>query len=78
MSEPEGFPGERASQHMRKRTSSNAAVTCGSCRNFDGQAWCRRWNFHTDAVSPICDEYRAAPRPSPDSGDDVSALRECD
>jgi len=21
-------------------------------------AWCRRWNFHTEASSPICDQYR--------------------
>jgi hypothetical protein len=59
-----GFPGEKAANHMRKRARSNPAVTCGSCRNFDGHAWCRRWNFHTDAVSPICDEYKAAPPPS--------------
>ncbi len=76
MSESRGFPGERDSQHMRKRDRSNPKVTCGSCRNFDGHAWCRRWNFHTDAVSPICDEYSALPRPN--LGGDVPPLREPD
>jgi hypothetical protein len=52
------FPGERPEHHMRKLGRSNAAVTCGSCRQFDGLAWCRRWNFHTGAASPICDQYR--------------------
>jgi hypothetical protein len=70
----DGFPGEPPSQHMRKRARSNAAVTCGSCRNFDGHAWCRRWNFHTDAVSPICDDYRAAPPPT--LAGDIPALSE--
>ena len=50
---------------MRKRARSRREVTCAACRNFDGQAWCRRWNFHTDAASPICDEFRAGARPSP-------------
>jgi hypothetical protein len=43
---------------MVKRARSNRRVTCGSCRQFDGLTWCNRWNFHTTADSPICDEYR--------------------
>ena len=74
MTAAEGFPGERSEQHMRKRARSRREITCASCRNFDGAAWCRRWNFHTDAGSPICDEYRPGPRPAP-SGD-VAPLRE--
>jgi hypothetical protein len=46
---------------MKKRERSNPKVTCGSCRQFDGLAWCRRWNYHTAADSPICEEYRPAP-----------------
>ena len=53
-----GFPGERAEHQMKKRGRSNAKVTCASCRQFDGIAWCRRWSFHTEASSPICDQYR--------------------
>jgi len=60
-----GFPGERARHHMRKLGRSNPKVTCASCRQFDGMAWCRRWNFHTEASSPICDQYR--PRTEPPS-----------
>lgn len=52
------FHGEPPGTHMKKRARSNPNVTCGSCRHFDGLAWCNRWNFHTDAVSPICDRYR--------------------
>jgi len=52
------FPGERPEDHMKKLDRSNARVTCGSCRQFDGLAWCNRWNFHTEADSPICDQYR--------------------
>lgn len=47
---------------MVKRALSNRRVTCGSCRQFDGLTWCRRWNFATAADSPICDEYRPAAR----------------
>ena len=61
----EGFPGERREHQMRKLARSNAAVTCGSCRQFDGLAWCRRWNFHTGAASPICDQYRPAAKSGP-------------
>jgi hypothetical protein len=43
---------------MLKRARSNPRITCGSCRQFDGLAWCNRWNFHTSADSPICAEYR--------------------
>lgn len=53
-----GFPGELAKHQMKKRGRSNAKVTCASCRQFDGIAWCRRWSFHTEASSPICDQYR--------------------
>jgi hypothetical protein len=62
MTERDGFPGERPEQQMRKRQTSNPRVTCASCRQFDGTAWCRRWNYHTEAQSPICPEYR--PRPA--------------
>jgi hypothetical protein len=61
----EGFPGERPEQRMRKLARSNVAVTCGSCRQFDGLAWCRRWNFHTGPSSPICDQYRPRQEPHP-------------
>jgi len=60
-----GFPGERAGHHMKKLQRSNPGVTCASCRQFDGLTWCRRWNFHTEASSPICDQYR--PRAEPQS-----------
>ena len=62
MTEPEGFPGERPEHHMRKLASSSARVTCGSCRQFDGVAWCRRWNYHTEPQAPVCDQYRPAPQ----------------
>jgi len=52
------FPGERPEQLMKKLPASNPKVTCGSCRMFDGQRWCRHWNFHTTADSPICRFYR--------------------
>lgn len=55
------FPGEPPGTHMAKRERSNPRVGCGSCRQFDGLAWCRRWNYATAADSPICDEYRARP-----------------
>ena len=58
------FPGERPEDIMRKRAVGNRAVACGTCRNFDGSAWCRRWNFATDATSPICDQYRSGPVPN--------------
>jgi len=48
---------------MKKRARSNRRVTCGSCARFDGTAWCRRWNYHTSADSPICDEYHPAHPP---------------
>jgi hypothetical protein len=60
MTAPEGFPGERSEQHMKKMGTSNQRVTCASCRQFDGLAWCRRWNYHTEPQSPICDQYRPA------------------
>ena len=66
------FPGEPPDQHMKKLARSNEKVTCGSCRQFDGQAWCRHWNFHTSADSPICGFYRprAVPTlPSPPGGE---------
>ncbi len=61
MTEREGFPGERPEQHMRKLARSNERVTCASCRQFDGTAWCRRWNYHTEPEAPICAQSR--PRP---------------
>jgi hypothetical protein len=57
----DAFPGERPDRLMRKLPRSNPRVTCGSCRQFDGLAWCRRWNYHTDAQAPVCDQYRPAP-----------------
>jgi hypothetical protein len=61
-----GFPGERPEQLMRKLASSNPRVVCGSCRQFDGSGWCRRWNYHTEPLAPVCDQYRPAPpRPAP-------------
>ena len=62
MTDREGFPGERPEHLMRKRAASNPAVTCASCRQFDGTAWCRRWNYHTEPAAPICDQYRPAGR----------------
>ena len=53
--------GEPPWARMKKRAISNPRVTCGSCRRFDGHAWCHHWNFHTEAESPICDHYRPLP-----------------
>jgi hypothetical protein len=48
---------------MSKLGRARGAATCASCRRFDGHAWCRRWNYHTEAGAPICAEFRAvAPR----------------
>jgi hypothetical protein len=47
---------------MRKLARSNPAVTCGSCRQFDGRTWCRHWNYHTAGDAPVCEFYRPAPR----------------
>jgi len=58
---------------MKKRPLSNARVTCGSCRRFDGHTWCHHWNFHTEAESPICDHYR--PQQVSSAGD-VAPLQE--
>jgi hypothetical protein len=58
-----GFPGERPEHLMRKLAKSNPHVTCDSCRQFDGAAWCRRWNYHTEPAAPICDQYRPLPPP---------------
>jgi hypothetical protein len=55
---PDGFPGEQSRHHMRKLAASNPAVTCASCRQFDGTAWCRRWNYHTAPDAPVCAQYR--------------------
>lgn len=68
-----GFPGERPEHRMRKRDRSNPRVTCGSCRQFDGLAWCRRWNYHTGADSPICDEYRPRGRQAGDGSTTLDA-----
>lgn len=43
---------------MKRLEGARPGLTCGSCRRFDGLAWCNRWNIHTDAGSPICDQYR--------------------
>ncbi|HEX6349577.1 MAG TPA: hypothetical protein VF160_09330 [Candidatus Dormibacteraeota bacterium] len=57
---------------MKKRPVSNPRVTCGSCRRFDGYAWCHHWNFHTERDSPICDHYRPQ---KPASAGDVAPLQ---
>ena len=59
-----GFPGERAGDHMRKLARATRA-TCATCRQFDGSAWCRRWNYHTEPEAPVCDQYRARERAEP-------------
>jgi hypothetical protein len=56
--EHEGFEGERPEHHMKKTDVEHPKVTCGTCRMFDGTAWCRHWNFHTTAESPPCRFYR--------------------
>lgn len=61
MTDQRAFPGERPEHLMRKLSTSNPRVTCGSCRQFDGTAWCRRWNFHTEPQAPVCDQYRPHP-----------------
>jgi hypothetical protein len=43
---------------MKKTHVENPRVTCGTCRMFDGTAWCRHWNFHTTAESPPCRFYK--------------------
>ena len=65
MTERDGFPGERPEDRMRKLAASNPRVTCASCRRFDGTAWCRRWNYHTEPTAPICDQYRPVERRPP-------------
>jgi hypothetical protein len=57
------FQGEPPGQHMKKLSVSNPKVTCGGCLKFDGQTWCRHWNFHTTADSPICRFYKPRPKP---------------
>lgn len=54
-----GFPGERPEHQMEKLARASGRATCSTCRQFDGHAWCRRWNYHTEADSPICAQYRA-------------------
>ena len=44
---------------MQKLPAARPLITCASCRQFDGTAWCRRWNYHTEPGSPICVQYRA-------------------
>jgi len=53
-----GFSGERPEHHMKKTAAEHPRVTCGTCRMFDGLAWCRHWNFHTTAESPPCKFYK--------------------
>jgi hypothetical protein len=64
MSERPGYPGENPAHQMRKLPRANPQVACGSCRQFDGAGWCRRWNFHTAPDGLICAFYRPASRPS--------------
>jgi hypothetical protein len=52
---------------MKKTGVESPRVTCGSCRQFDGHAWCRHWNFHTTADSPPCRFYRPNATRPPDS-----------
>ena len=56
----DGFAGERPEDHMKKTRAESPRVTCGTCRMFDGIAWCRHWNFHTTAESPPCRFYKKA------------------
>src|SRR5438477_11228223 len=58
---PDSFPGERPEHHMKKTRVDSPRVTCGSCRKFDGTAWCRHWNFHSTAESPTCRFYARKP-----------------
>jgi|GEM_PF-1205210 hypothetical protein len=53
-----GFAGERPEHHMKKAPAEHPRVTCGTCRMFDGTAWCRHWNFHTTSESPPCRFYK--------------------
>jgi len=53
-----GFSGERPEHHMKKTPVEHPRVTCGTCRMFDGLAWCRHWNFHTTTESPPCRFYK--------------------
>jgi hypothetical protein len=52
------FEGERSEHHMKKTHVEHPKVTCGTCRMFDGIAWCRHWNFHTTEESPPCRFYK--------------------
>ncbi|MGH7775986.1 MAG: hypothetical protein ACREPI_02260 [Candidatus Dormibacterales bacterium] len=47
---------------MTKTKAARPRVGCGTCRQFDGTTWCRRWNFFTTADSPPCRFYRALPK----------------
>jgi hypothetical protein len=47
---------------MKKTRVENPRVTCGTCRMFDGTAWCRHWNFHTTEESPPCRFYKSTSR----------------
>lgn len=48
---------ERPEHHMNNTRVEIPRVTCGTCRKFDGIAWCRHWNFRTTAESPPCRSY---------------------
>ena len=39
---------------MKRLPNARPAFTCGSCRRFDGLAWCKQWNQPTAADAPIC------------------------
>lgn len=65
MSERPGYPGENPAHQMSKLERSNPKVVCGSCRQFDGGTWCRRWNYQTAPDAPICAFYRPALKPPP-------------
>ena len=47
---------------MKKLEKHNPNVTCGSCRKFDGQTWCKHGRFFTTADSPPCRFYSAKPK----------------
>jgi hypothetical protein len=76
MRERPGYPGEDPARQMQKLARSNSRVTCGSCRQFEGQTWCRHWNFHTAADAPICPFYKALSRGGERALPDVSAGNE--
>jgi hypothetical protein len=44
---------------LKRLPNADPRFTCGSCRRFDGLAWCKQWNQPTSADAPICGSYLA-------------------